>query len=1026
MKHFLLTAFAGLCLFSMTANAAAPIKVKGTVTDSSGEALPGATVMVSGSSKGTTSDIDGNFTIEVSKGSTIEVFFLGFETKSIKVEDETPLNIVLDTAANTVEETVVVGYGVQKKVNLTGAVSQINGEELSNKIATNLMASLQGELPGVVVTQSSGQPGEEGLNLQIRGYSSVNSIKTLVLIDGVEGDLDMLNPNDVASISVLKDAASASIYGSRAAAGVILVTTKQGEAERIRISYNGSYSFTRQGRKPERLNSWEENEISQRANNKPLNYENIEWLKNPNLNAMISSATAMNYLDNTDWIRESLNTWSHMQRHSVSARGGSRKLNYMASLGYYEREGFMKYGPDDNNRFNFRVNLFSRISRHIDLSLKLSGDRSEVNSNAISVANLLANIYRCRTKMPVYFPQDEDPLRNPNTFAGQDGSNPIDLMQNAGTNTNINNSFSGLVNLRVRDLVKGLKIDFSASRLYRASLNDRKTKRIIWYSRGDYEYRYSQTTPNGVQKRRDNSFKDNLRAVADYNFKLGKGNNFHLMAGFEWENYRFDRVYAAKDYMPDGYYSLNFGNASSAVNSDLVQTSAVMSFFGRINYNFKERYLLEADLRYDGSSRLAPENRWGMFPSVSAGWVISNENFFRNNVHFVDLLKIRGSWGRLGNADALGYYDYINIIESGRTLFGGNSATTDYLQVLASPSKSWEIIDIRNVGLDINLLRNRLQFTGEYYWKNNINMLSSAMGIPSVIGVGLPSANVGELKTWGWEISLKWKDRIGKNFDWWAGVNLSDSQNRLIKYEGSNVINEGIVPLLEGYPLNTIWGYRTDGLYQETPDTSEAILQPGGALTGAGDVRYVNIDNDPYINGGSYTPEDSGDLVLLGTTDPRYTFGLDFGCEWKGLRFSMKWQGVGKRCLLLDEATLNPTQGSLYQAINIHRDYWTPENIGAFMPRPVLKGGSYNYKPSDKWIQDASYIRLKNITLGYTIPFKANKFVQSCYVYVSGDNLWEKTNTRWDAFDPEAPAMTSINSWYAFYRAVSIGLNVTL
>ena len=1022
MKRFGLFLFTLAWAFCAPAAPAGPVRVSGVVTDASGGALVGATVVVQGAAQGVTTDNRGRFELEVPAGSVLDISYVGYEKQSVPAK--TALRVVLQEEATRVDEVVVVGYGVQKKVNLTGAVSQISGDAIADKAAPNVLASLQGELPGVVVTQSSGQPGEEGFALQIRGHSSVNTISTLVLIDGVEGDLDMLNPADIESISVLKDAASASIYGSKAAAGVILVTTRQGAAERIKVNYSGSYSFTRQGRKPGRINSWEEYEITQRSNGKAVNAEMVEWLKNPNFNAMLSSSTALSYLDNTDWIRESLDTWSHMQRHAVSVSGGSSKINYMASAGYYERRGFFKYGPDDNNRFNFRVNLFSRINRHVDLSLKLTGDRAETNANALSAASVLANIYRCRTRMPVYFPQDEDPVANPNLYAGQDGSNPIDLMKHAGTTDNVNNDVTGQVNLRLRNLVKGLRIDLTASRKYRASLNDRKTRRIVWYGRGDYEYRYSQTTPNGVQKRRDNSFTDNLRAVADYDFKLGRSHNFHLMAGAEWENYRFDRVYATKDYMPDGFYSLNFGNASSAFNSDQINTSAVMSFFGRLNWNFREKYLIEVNLRYDGSSRLAPSNRWELFPSVSGGWVVSRENFFRDRVPFVDLLKVRASWGRLGNANALGYYDYINLIETGKTVFGGTTAATNYIKTLASPAKSWEIIDVKNIGLDVALLRNRLQLTAEYYWKRNINMLSSAMGVPSLIGVGLPSANVGELKTWGWEIDLEWKDRIGKHFSYWAGFNLSDSQNELVRYEGSNVIQEGMVPLLEGYPLNTIWGYRTDGLYQQTPSAEEAILQPGGALTAAGDVRYLNRDGDPYITGGDFTPQSPGDLVLLGTSDPRYTFGIDLGFEWRGLRLSVQLQGVGKRNFLLDEGTLNPTQGSLYQAIDIHRDYWTPENPGAFMPRPVYKGGSYNYKPSDRWIQDAAYLRLKNVTLGYTIPFKANKIVRSCYIYLSGDNLWETTRT-WDAFDPEAPALTSVNGWYAFYRAVTLGLNVT-
>lgn len=1020
--RLLLTILCAGCMLVVEA-VAAPLKVSGLVTDASGSALVGATIIVEGSTQGATTDNRGRFTLTVPEGTVLQVAYLGYETQLVKAR-QGDLHITLQEEATHVDEVVVVGYGVQKKVNLTGAVSSIGGDEIAAKASPSVMASLQGELPGVVVTQASGQPGEEGFALQIRGHSSVNTIETLVLIDGIEGDLEMLNPNDIESISVLKDAASASIYGSKAAAGVILVTTKQGEAERVKVEYAGSYSFTRQGRRPSRINSWEEYAITQISNNLEVNVQTLEWLKNPNLNVMLNNATALSYLDNTDWIKESLNEWSHMQRHSVSARGGTKRMNYMASVGYYERDGFFKYGPDDNNRFNFRVNLFSRISNHADLSFKLTGDRSEVNANAFSAQNLLAQIYRTRTRMPIYFPHDEDPLPNPNIYAGQDGSNPIDLMKNAGSSENINNDMSAQVNLRLRNLVKGLRIDLTASRKFRSNENNRNRHRIIWYGRGDYEYRYSQTQPSDVTKSRYNTFTDNLRAVANYEFKVGRSHNFHLMGGTEWENYRFDRITASKENMPDGFYALNFGNASSAANSDKVNTSAVMSFFGRLNYNFREKYLFEANLRYDGSSRLAPENRWELFPSVSGGWVISKENFFRDHLDFIDQLKIRASWGRLGNANALGYYDYITLIQTGETLFGGTTATTNQVSMLASPSKTWEIIDVRNIGLDMAFLKNRLQITGEYYWKKNENMLSAAMGVPSLIGVGLPSANVGELKTWGWEIELHWKDTIGKNFHYWANFNLADSRNELVKYEGSNVIKEGIVPLLEGYPLNTIWGYRTDGLYQETPSLEEALCQPGGALTAAGDLRYLNQDADPYINGGEYTPENPGDLVNLGTTDPRYTFGFDFGFEWKGLRFSMMWQGVGKRYFLLDEETLNPVQGSLYQAINIHRDYWTPENTDAFMPRPVYKGGSYNYKAADRWIQDAAYLRLKNVTIGYTIPIKKNKLIRSCYVYLSGENLWETTRT-WDVFDPEAPAQTSINSWYAYARSVTMGVNIS-
>lgn len=1012
-----------LASLSVLAAEARSFKAAGVVTDSEGTPLVGAGVVEKGTKNGVLTDLNGRFVISVNDGAELEVSYIGFSTQVLKADMS--MHVTLEEDAVMIDEVVVVGYGVQTKENLTGAVSQVKGSDIALKVAPNVTSMLQGEAAGVVVSQSSGQPGEEGMSLQIRGHSSVNSIKTLVLIDGIEGDLDMLNPNDIESISVLKDASSASIYGSKAAAGVILVTTRQGQAERVKIEYAGSASLTFRGCTPSRLNSWEEYEITQIANDKPVNVEFVELMKNPNLNSILASTTSINYYDNVDWVDVCLNDVSYMTRHSLSARGGTKKLNYSASMGYYTRDGFFRSGLDDNSRYNFRLNVNSRINRFVDLDFNVSANRSEVNSTAFSVGAMLASIYRSRTRMSVYFPHDEDPLPNPNVYAGQDGVNPIDMMQNGGATEDVRNDISGKVNLRIRNLVPGLRFDFSASRNYSSRQNDRNTNQIKWYGRGDYIYRYSQTNPSSVSKSRTNISTDKLNAIVRYAKDVKRYHSFLIMAGSEWENYRYDAVSTSKEYMPKGVFSLNFGNTASAKSSDDVRTSAIMSFFGRFNYDYRDKYLFEANLRCDGSSRLAPQNRWGFFPSVSAGWVLSKEDWIRDRADWLSLLKIRGSFGRLGNADALGYYDYISLVTTGNTVLGGSQVTTAYVPQLASTTKTWEIVEVSNVGLDAAFFKNRLQMEGEYYLKRNINMLSSALGVPSLVGTGLPSINVGELNTWGWEIDVQWKDSIGKSLMYWVGFNLSDNSNRLVRYDGSNVIKEGIVRLLEGYPLNTIWGYRTDGLFQENPSADVAICQPGGALTSAGDVRYVNLDDDPYITGGDYTPDSPGDLVLLGNTDPRYTYGIELGLTYKGLSLGVRFNGVGKRNILLDETTLNPTQGSLYQAIDIHRDYWTSNNTDAFMPRPVYKGGSYNYRAADRWIQDASYIRLKNITLGYDVPLKNRKVVNRIYVYLSGDNLWEYSNLRWKVFDPEAPALTSVNSWYAFYRAASLGVNLS-
>lgn len=997
--------------------------VRGKVTDTKGTPIAGATVIVKETNKGTITDAKGMFSLSAPKNGNLEISFLGYKKSALPIGGKTYLDIRLEEETTAMDEVIVVGYGTQKKINLTGAVAQIKGDQISNKPSTSVLSALQGEMPGLLVTQQSGQPGEEGMQLQIRGYSSANNVETLVLIDGIEGSLETVNPNDIESISVLKDAASASIYGYKAAGGVVLVTTKQAKAGKVKVSYNGSYSITMQGRMPKRLDSWEEYEIVTRASDGGIiDYQSMEYYKNPNLEALIAGDTKLGYYANTDWVDIGLKSISNMQRHSLSLRGGTKQLSYSLSMGYYKRNGFIKYGPDSNDRANMRLNMTSRLNRYLTVDLKLTGDRSEVKENAFTSKGVMAKIYRSRTRSTVYFPQDEDPIPNGNIYAGQDADNPIDIMRNAGTRSTVNNDFSGQLALTVRNVLPGLKGTFSASRKYRAALHDRKTHQINWYSRGTILHRQSQTIPNGVLKQRDNTYTDLFRGVLDYDRSIRKRHNFQVMAGVEYEHYVLNRMNASKDYQPDGIYSLNFGNAASAKAADEIRESKTQSVFGRFNYNYREKYLLEANLRYDGSSRLAPENRWKLFPSVALGWVVSKERFLRN-VKAIDMLKVRASWGQLGNATAIGYYDYIPVVEDGTTIFGGGMESTNYVATLASLQKTWETIEIQNIGLDLALLNQRLQFSGDYYVKRNKNMLSQTKWVPSLIGVNVPYLNVGELKTWGWEFEITWRDRIGKDFNYFVSFNLSDSQNKLVKYEGENIVGEGIVQLLQGYPMNTIWGYRTNGLFQEKPSSEVANYQPGKSLTSAGDVIYVNRDDDPNITIGDGTPANPGDLVVLGTTDPRYTFGLNLGFEWKRFSFSVMLQGVGKRKFLLDEETLNPTAGSLYQAVDFHRDYWTPDNRDAFFPRPVYKGGSYNYKPSDRWIQDGSYIRLKNIQIGYTIPIKKS-FIENLNVYVSGDNLYEWTNT-WKSFDPEAPAIASSQEWYAFFRSVSFGLNLT-
>ena len=527
-----------------------------------------------------------------------------------------------------------------------------------------------------------------------------------------------------------------------------------------------------------------------------------------------------------------------------------------------------------------------------------------------------------------------------------------------------------------------------------------------------------------MERRKNSDYHDNVEAILTYNGQFGK-HGLGVLAGTSYERYRKEEMYASiKNLISNDFFSLNYYDSSDPANTivgDKIETWAMMSYFGRINYDFDERYLLEANVRYDGSSRLAPERRWHAFPSFSAAWRVSQEDFW--NIEQINNFKVRASWGQLGNGAILGLYDYIPVINS-----SSNMGVANYYQSnMASVDKTWEIITSTNVGVDLGMLNNRLTFTGDYYWKKNDNMLAGVT-LPHLVGITVPNSNVGTLKTWGWEIEIGWRDRW-KDLTYNFSFNLSDSDNKVVEYSGQNTIKAGSVGILEGYPLNTIWGYKTDGYWssrQEYLDYKEA--HPGyqsfnDAKVSGGDVKYVAQGNpDHQIGQGGGTPENPGDLVCLGSSNGRYFYGFNLGAQWKGFDFSIMFQGVAKRKVAIDAAEIAPLNRTYDMPWTIHRDYWTEDNQDAYWPR-LFSGNAFNYNTSDRWVQDASYIRLKNVTLGYSIPLK-KYHIEQLRVYVNGSDLWEHSKML-KVFDPEVGNNPSAN-YYPFFRTWTVGLNLTL
>lgn len=1007
-------------------------QVSGTVKDTNGAPIIGANVQVKGqSSIGTITDIDGRFTINVPTDAVLQITYIGFTTQEVKVGNRKDLHIKMTEDTEMLDEVVVVGYGVQKKINLSGSVSTINGETIAAKPTTDALSALQGEMPGVTITRGSGQPGSEGAAIQIRGYSSVNDSKALILVDGVEGNMALLNSEDIESISVLKDAASCAIYGARAAAGVVLITTKNGIIGKPKIAYNGYVSFNLPGNMPERVPAWEEQDFINQSRipvgGPEWNAEKSSWVGNPNFDYRPLSNGRWDLFYSVDWLGEGTKNFTMQHNHSVSVSGGSEKMNYMLSANYYYKNGLLAYCPDDYKRYNLMAKLNVNLNKYIDLGINIQYSEDNQKTTSYGAENILKLLYENRGRQPIYQPEGEN---YPCIWNGDLQDNPIDIMKNGGIQTTKHGSLMGKASLTIKNFIKGLRINLSASRRT-GDYSQQRNKRSLYYYNQIGDVRRTTNPANELYKTKNEEYHDVLEATVNYSFSLNNlTHNFNILAGSSYENYKVDQIAGtARNMISNDFFSFNYYDTSLATNSvlqDNIETWAMMSYFGRFNYNYKEKYLFEANIRYDGSSRLAPSKRWKAFPSVSVAWRINEEKWF--NADCISSLKIRASWGQLGNGAVLGLYDYIPLI-----VYSHSNDPATYLgekwfyqRSMASTDKTWETVETTNLGVDFGFFNNRLTGSFEYYWKFNNDMLA-ALQLPSQIGISVPNMNVGKLKTWGWDFSINWQDKI-KDFSYQIGFNISDSKNRLLRYDGASVVGEGTVRLLEGYPINTIWGYKTDGFWSSREEYLQYKAEHPGyvsfndGIVSGGDVKYVaqgNADHTIGVGGGK--PDDSGDLVLLGNTTPRYIYGINLAAQWKGFDLSVMFQGVGKRNLMLNERMF-PLWGDTDMPWTIHRNYWREDNQNAYWPRLLQKNGIMNSKPADRWIQDASYLRLKNVTLGYTIPI-TRKFVQKLRIYLTGQDLFEISGML-EVLDPEVGDKAA-KGVYPFFRSWTFGANVT-
>lgn len=1006
--------------------------VTGVVTDGSKMALPGVTVLVKGTKTSTTTNFDGAYKINVSTADALLVFsYIGFENKQISVGSSSQINATLKESIAELKDVIVVGYGTQKKANLTGAVSTVTAKSIEDRPITSLATALQGTAPGLNITRNSGQPGSENISIQVRGATSANGgVNPLLLVDGVATSLftlQTINPSDVETITVLKDGAAAAIYGAQAAGGVILVTTKKGKEGKTRFEYTTQLTVQQALHTPERLSLWEE-----------ANYSNLAKL-NAGIGAEYTAADLANIQNGVAYIPDPANSEKYiyynqentvdqvvkqaslLKTHNLSASGGTEKTNYLFSLGYLDQDGIFKVGPDHFSRFNLRLNVGAQLTKHITLDSKIAYAKHDRDAPAVGSGEVLYELYRARSRFPIFTPEGRL-----NGMAATSGANSYAYLTQGGYDKTSIDDLDGNFALTAKDFVKGLSFKAIYGRKLRSDDSETFSRTIeLWGITKPFFY---LNNPNTFNLNQGVLNTENFQFLTDYDLTLAENHKFHFLAGYQWEDYRFSSLSAgAKALKSNDLPTLNIGDELTRTNSQSIQTYANQSYFGRINYSYKNKYLLEATLRSDESSRLAPGLRVKTFPSASAGWNVHKEDWFANNVSFVSDFKLRASWGQLGNAQGIGFYDYLNVLASGTSLALGSpeTKTAYYWQnTTASSNLSWETVETFNYGLDFGFFNNKLQGSFDYYTKENKNMLTP-LTLPATFGIGTPRINNGVLKTWGWELAVNYRNRVGKDFSYGLGFNLSDSDNKLVSYAGRSTITSGSNGIIEGYPLATLWGYKTAPGYISSAEQL-AATPVQSTRAGIGDIAYIDQNGDGKINAGAGTPADHGDLVQIGSNQQRYLFGATAEATWKNIDFNIFFQGVGKREIMPSSDVITPYAASWLSPMAFHRDYWTPENPNAAFPRPY-QGGSHNTIPSDRWILNAAYVRLKNVQLGYTLPKSVLDKVSLSKVrfFISAQDVFtvSKLGIFKTVYDPEQ--RNGVDYDYPLSSAVSLGLNLS-
>lgn len=1008
--------------------------VSGVVYDSDGLPVIGAGVMVKGSLHGTVTDEDGRWTLELEDDNvTLEISSMGYQSQSVAVKGRSDFTVTLTSDTQYLDEVVVVGYGTQKKVNLTGSVSMVTSEDMASRPVSNMSSGLQGLLPGVTVVNASGQPGASGTTIRVRGVGTIGNANPLILIDGIEGDLSTINPEDIESVSVLKDAASASIYGARAANGVLLVTTKKmndnpGAAkDNAKVTFGAYAGIQTPTRLPQMCDAIEfmtlDNEARQNVGTA------IGWLEDSF--KKVTDNTDPNYFANTDWLDEVLNSYAPQQNYSLSLNGGIGSSGYMLSYRYFDQKGLTVGSSTGEQRHNVRFKMNTKLIDRLTLSSNISYTSRKVTSPINSLTSGGGAIYNAMRIAP------NAPVRyTDGTWAyGGGNTNPVAILNDGGRSNVSTEEFSLLEVLKL-DILKGWDVTATYNLTSTNGYKDILKKTITFVNPEDKSVNV-YASPNSLKNVDLKNVQQTFIIQSNFDITFGK-HNVSGVAGMSQEWYEARMFEASRTNLSTEFEpTLNLGDPSTMSNNATYSSWALRSGFGRVSYNYDERYLLEANIRYDLSSRFHKSVRGGWFPSVSAGWRISEEQFMSFAKSIVDNLKIRGSWGMLGNQYVgSSDYPYMSVLEaftSGLSLIGTSASTGYAPSTLANPNLTWEHIKMVNAGVDVALLQNRLTMSFDWFNKDTEGILLK-LNYPAQIGPKPSEQNAGKVNNRGWEFDLNWRDQRGE-FYYGIGFNISDVKNKIVDLAGNAPDLSGYQIRMVGYPIDAFYGYKAIGLMtpedfkiSDTQNHNYSLPKVPVILGNdyqPGDIKYEDISGPDGKPDGRITPE--YDKVVLGSNIPRYTYTVRGDLGWKGIDFSFVIQGVGKCDGYLEGTARHAFQDMAAYPQKVHLERYnvvTNPDPNALYPRLTYNTGFNQNTFSTYWMENASYMRLKNVQIGYTFPEKWMKKarIDNLRVYLSGDNLLTVSDFFY-AYDPETPV--SKGGYYPQVKTVVLGLNIT-